>query len=70
MRIQFDSTWCARRAGGLNLGVSFHFPVATIDDYSGKNPRWLYSLHIALVVVILHINVTTRRVRGPENFPL
>lgn len=38
MRINFSARRCARRAGGLNVGASLHFPVSISDPHKfGEN---------------------------------
>lgn len=58
MKIEFAFKRCWRRAGGISVGINFHFPTSMIDE---SNQRRTYrSLVIGLVAWQITVGITTK----------
>lgn len=58
MKAEFECKRCWRRAGGISIGVAYHFPTSIID---APDERLTYrSLVIGLVAWQITVGITTK----------
>lgn len=59
VRLRLWWQWHARRAGGLCLGLRYHFPCSIVED---DETRWTQvSLSIGLICATLHLDLLVPR---------
>lgn len=45
--IDLEFKRCCRNAGGLSLGVNYHFPVTIVTDF--VSPEYAYDMHMIII---------------------
>ncbi len=65
MKVEFAFKRCWRRAGGISIGINYHFPCSTIEgllaDLNRMSERRTYrSIVIGLVAWQITVGITTK----------
>jgi hypothetical protein len=57
MRLEAKVDWIARPAGGLSVGLSFHFPITVIEDEISSSPRFASMVTGSLALLFFRVTL-------------